>query len=176
MCPHRNVTYSATLIDLMRAYARIRTKDDFRPFVMDRDHVFTMEQALDRMRGLIGFAGVWADLTSFCPMAGTPIRCAAGLDHRAFRRRAGTGQARADRIAAGGNLRPHPVAPERAMSETPEPIERSLFEAPPMAEQERMVEAILFASAEPSLWRNWNRAHAAWLRSGRGAGLSAQAV
>lgn len=31
----------------------------------------------------------------------------------------------------------------------PEPIERSLFEAPPMGAQERMVEAILFASAEP---------------------------
>ncbi len=30
-----------------------------------------------------------------------------------------------------------------------EPIERSLFEAPPMGEQERMVEAVLFASAEP---------------------------
>ena len=30
-----------------------------------------------------------------------------------------------------------------------EPIERSLFEAPPIAEQERMVEAILFASTEP---------------------------
>lgn len=30
-----------------------------------------------------------------------------------------------------------------------EPIERSLFEAPPMAEQERMLEAILFASASP---------------------------
>ena len=29
------------------------------------------------------------------------------------------------------------------------PIERSLFEAPPMGEQERMVEAVLFASAEP---------------------------
>ena len=29
------------------------------------------------------------------------------------------------------------------------PIEDSLFEAPPIAEQERMVEAILFASAEP---------------------------
>ena len=64
---HRVVTYSATLIDLMRAYARIRTKDEFRPFVMDRDHVFTMEQALDRLRGMIGFAGVWADLTSFLP-------------------------------------------------------------------------------------------------------------
>jgi segregation and condensation protein B len=30
-----------------------------------------------------------------------------------------------------------------------EPEEESLFEAPPLAEQERMVEAILFASAEP---------------------------
>lgn len=29
------------------------------------------------------------------------------------------------------------------------PIEKSLFEAPPLAEQERMVEAILFASVEP---------------------------
>ena len=29
------------------------------------------------------------------------------------------------------------------------PLEKSLFEAPPMGEQERMVEAILFASAEP---------------------------
>lgn len=64
---HRNISYAATLLDLMRAYARIRTKDEFRPFVMDRDHVFTMEQALDRMRGLIGYAGEWADLTSFLP-------------------------------------------------------------------------------------------------------------
>ncbi|MFK7745655.1 MAG: SMC-Scp complex subunit ScpB [Roseobacter sp.] len=31
----------------------------------------------------------------------------------------------------------------------PDPKEQSLFEAPPMGEQERMVEAILFASAEP---------------------------
>lgn len=64
---HRKVTYSATLLDLMRAYARIRTRDDFRPFVLDREHVFTMEQALDRLRGLIGYAGDWADLTSFLP-------------------------------------------------------------------------------------------------------------
>ena len=63
----RVVTYSATLLDLMRAYARIRTKDEFRPFVLDREHVYTMEQALERMRGLIGFAGDWADLTTFLP-------------------------------------------------------------------------------------------------------------
>lgn len=35
------------------------------------------------------------------------------------------------------------------MTETSESIERSLFEAPPLAEQERMIEAILFASSEP---------------------------
>ncbi len=35
------------------------------------------------------------------------------------------------------------------MSETETEQEESLFEAPPMAEQERMVEAILFATAEP---------------------------
>ena len=64
---HRKVTWTATLLDLMRAYAMIRTKDEFRPFVLDREHVYTMEQALDRMRGLIGYAGDWATLTSFLP-------------------------------------------------------------------------------------------------------------
>ncbi len=63
----RKITYTATLLDLMQAYSRIRTKDDFRPFTMDREKVFTMEQALDRMRGLIGFAGEWGDLMSYLP-------------------------------------------------------------------------------------------------------------
>jgi segregation and condensation protein A len=67
MSHHRQIRYSATLLDLMRAYARIRTRDEFRPFVLDREHVFTMEQALERLRGLIGYAGDWADLTSFLP-------------------------------------------------------------------------------------------------------------
>jgi segregation and condensation protein A len=63
----RKVSYSATLIDLMRAYARVRTRDEFRPYVMDRQHVYTMEQALERMRGLIGYAGEWSDLESWLP-------------------------------------------------------------------------------------------------------------
>ncbi|WP_170782558.1 segregation and condensation protein A [Ruegeria lacuscaerulensis] len=63
----RTVTYSATLLDLMQGYARIRTRDEFRPFVMDRDAVFTMEQALERMRPLIGFAGVWTDMETYLP-------------------------------------------------------------------------------------------------------------
>ena len=63
----KTVRFTATLLDLMQAYARIRTRDDFRPFVMDRRDVLTMEQALDRMRGLIGFAGDWTDLASYLP-------------------------------------------------------------------------------------------------------------
>lgn len=63
----RKVDYTATLLDLMQGYARIRTKDEFRPFVMDRDAVFTMEQALERMRGLIGFSGSWTDISTYMP-------------------------------------------------------------------------------------------------------------
>ena len=63
----KTVTYSANLLDLMQGYARIRTRDDFRPFVMDRDSVFTMEQALQRMRGLIGFTGHWTDILAYLP-------------------------------------------------------------------------------------------------------------
>lgn len=63
----KRITYSATLLDLMQGYARIRTRDEFRPFVMDRDSVMTLEDALDRMRHLIGFAGEWTDIMSYLP-------------------------------------------------------------------------------------------------------------
>jgi len=63
----RRVTYTATLLDLMQAYARIRTKDEFRPYTMDRDAIFTMEEALSRLRPLIGFAGEWTDILSYLP-------------------------------------------------------------------------------------------------------------
>ena len=64
---HRRITHSATLIDLMRAYARLRTRDEFRPYTLDRNNVFTMQQALDRMRGLITYAGDWTDLETWLP-------------------------------------------------------------------------------------------------------------
>jgi|TARA_B110000467_G_C18221779_1_gene423417 segregation and condensation protein A len=63
----KTVNYTANLLDLMQGYARIRTKDDFRPFIMDRESVFTMEQALERMRGLIGYSGHWTDIVSYLP-------------------------------------------------------------------------------------------------------------
>ncbi|MDO5613685.1 MAG: ScpA family protein [Paracoccus sp. (in: a-proteobacteria)] len=63
----RDIRWQAGLIDLMRAYAQLRTKSEFRPYAFDRDGIFTMEQALDRLRGLIGFAGDWTELASFLP-------------------------------------------------------------------------------------------------------------
>ncbi len=77
----RRVSYTATLFDLMQAYARIRTRDEFRPYAFDRNHVFTMEQALDRMRGLIGYAGDWTDLMGYLPD---------GWSHDPARRRSAT--------------------------------------------------------------------------------------
>jgi segregation and condensation protein A len=72
----KKVTYTATLLDLMQGYARLRTRDDFRPFVMDRDSVFTMEQALERMRDLIGYTGEWTDIVSYLPdgWANDPVK------------------------------------------------------------------------------------------------------
>jgi segregation and condensation protein A len=63
----KRVVYTATLLDLMQGYARLRTKDDFRPYALDRDAIFTLEQALERMRGLIGFAGTWTDIATYLP-------------------------------------------------------------------------------------------------------------
>ncbi len=64
---HTKVSYQATLLDLMRAYARTRTRDEFRPYAFDRQNVYTMEDALERMRTLLGYAGEWSDLSSFLP-------------------------------------------------------------------------------------------------------------
>ncbi len=59
--------YNANLLDLMQAYARIKTKDDFEPLHYKREAVFTMEQALERMKGLIGTAMEWGELAAFLP-------------------------------------------------------------------------------------------------------------
>lgn len=63
----RRTEWQAGLIDLMRAYARLRTRDEFRPYAFDRHDVFTMEQALERMRRMIGYLGDWTDLSAFLP-------------------------------------------------------------------------------------------------------------
>ena len=55
------------LIDLMQAYARLRTRDEFRPYALDRRDSCTLDEAMDRMRRLIPALRGWTDLTAFLP-------------------------------------------------------------------------------------------------------------
>lgn len=64
---HVRIEYRASLLDLMRAYARIKTREDFRPLHLRRRPVLTMEEALERMRGLIGTAMDWVQLSAWLP-------------------------------------------------------------------------------------------------------------
>ena len=63
----KRVQYTATLLDLMQGYARVRTRDEFRPFAFKRSRVFPIELALERLRGVIGTAISWIDLMSYLP-------------------------------------------------------------------------------------------------------------
>ena len=172
----RHVSYSATLLDLMHAYARIRTKDEFRPFVMDRDHVFTMEQALDRMRGLIGYAGDWTDLVSFLPEGwdGAPDAppLATAAHFAAMLELAKRGP---DRPAAGRDLRADPDPAEGGMMPTTnrraKPVRRA---ADGRTGAHGRGDPVRHGRAGDA--GRTDRAAAAWLRPGRGAGASAQAL
>ena len=64
---NRSLRYEASLLDLMRAYARLRTRDEFRPYAFDRTEIFAPEAALDRLRGLVGHVPDWRTLESFLP-------------------------------------------------------------------------------------------------------------
>jgi segregation and condensation protein A len=61
------VVHTASLVDLMRAYARVRTRDDFTPLHLGRGPVYTMELALERMRGMLGTAMDWTRLAAWLP-------------------------------------------------------------------------------------------------------------
>lgn len=77
----KRVTYAATVLDLMRGYARVRTRDAFRPFAMDRPDVLPLDAAMDRLRPLVDEATAWTDLAAFAP---------SGWDGTTARRRAAT--------------------------------------------------------------------------------------
>ena len=63
----KTVSYEASLLELMQAYARIRTRDEFRPYAFDRKDIYTLEEALERLRTMLDVAVDWADIVSFMP-------------------------------------------------------------------------------------------------------------
>ena len=62
------VTYKASILDLMQAYAKIRRKDDFKPLHLEvREETYTMEEAFARIKSLIGDSFEWKDLKEYLP-------------------------------------------------------------------------------------------------------------
>ena len=63
----RKTEMQATLLDLMRAYARLRTRDEFRPYAFDRSDVYALDAALDRLARLVPVTQDWTNLQRFLP-------------------------------------------------------------------------------------------------------------
>jgi segregation and condensation protein A len=63
----RQTQWTASLADLLRGYARVRTREEYRPLQVDRSAIFSMDQALERLKKLMGVAIEWGQLMSFLP-------------------------------------------------------------------------------------------------------------
>ena len=63
----RKTDWDASLLDLMKAYARIKTKESFSPLHLKREPVMTMEHALERLRFIVGNMLEWSDISTFLP-------------------------------------------------------------------------------------------------------------
>ncbi|NAZ35394.1 ScpA family protein [Rubellimicrobium sp. CFH 75288] len=61
------IRWTAGLHDLLSAYAAVRTRDDFRPLALERRDVLTMEEAMERLRPLLGEAVRWSLLAEWVP-------------------------------------------------------------------------------------------------------------
>ncbi|MDD7972649.1 segregation and condensation protein A [Roseinatronobacter alkalisoli] len=72
----RKTVYDASLLDLMRAYARLRTRDEFRPYAFDRTDIYPLEAALERLSRMVPGAADWTSLQAYLPEGwrGAPAR------------------------------------------------------------------------------------------------------
>jgi len=72
----RRTDWDATLADLLRAYAAIKTRDAYRPLHMKRPAVLTLEEAFARLTEMLGRTANWAELAALLPpdWLGTPVR------------------------------------------------------------------------------------------------------
>ena len=142
--------WQASLADLLGAYARIRTREEYRPLQVDRRAILSLEAALERLRGLMGAGiGLGRSRGLSCPRW-VPISAARGGSALASCFAATLELARAGEIeiAQDADLRADPAARTGGRAMPEDTGFGDLFGAPP-PQVERMVEAVLFASAEP---------------------------
>jgi len=65
--PARATAWTATLADLLRAYASVKTREAYEPLHMRRAPVLTLDDAFARLSALLGGAVSWAALSAFLP-------------------------------------------------------------------------------------------------------------
>ena len=63
----RQTTWSANLSELLKAYAKIKTRDAYKPLKYDPSAVLSVEAALERLKGLVGTLPEWSTLISHLP-------------------------------------------------------------------------------------------------------------
>lgn len=63
----KSITWTATLYDLLSAYARQKSQNSYRPLHIERPKAYAMEQAMARLRNTLGDAPNWTRLEMFLP-------------------------------------------------------------------------------------------------------------
>ena len=61
------VEWTASLSDLLNAYSRVKTRDDYQPLHMTRAPVFALDDAVKRLREMVGVSIDWQTLASYIP-------------------------------------------------------------------------------------------------------------
>lgn len=63
----RQTTWSASLSDLLKAYASVKTRDEYKPLNYDKAEYLAIDTALERLKSLVGRMPDWGTLASFLP-------------------------------------------------------------------------------------------------------------
>ncbi|MEM7056706.1 MAG: ScpA family protein [Pseudomonadota bacterium] len=63
----RQTTWASSLSDLLKAYANVKTREEYAPLALSQREVFTVEDALTRLKALVGKVPDWSTLVSFLP-------------------------------------------------------------------------------------------------------------
>ena len=65
------MNYSVNVLELTQAYAKIRSKKISAPFTVNREPIYSVEDALENMNRLLGEVVEWRDLLKFLPTGWT---------------------------------------------------------------------------------------------------------
>jgi len=63
----RQTTWSASLSDLLKAYAGVKSREDYAPLSYDASEVMSVDAALERLKKLVGAIPEWSTLVGFLP-------------------------------------------------------------------------------------------------------------